>query len=51
MIMTEFYRHQIVKLDDAIRDAESKRDFKRMVELQKEKSEMEYKMKKDGGEF
>lgn len=49
MIITEFYRHQIVKLDDAIRDAESKRDFKRMVELQKEKSEMKERLKKDMG--
>lgn len=49
MIITEFYRHQIVKLDDAIRDAESKRDFKKMVELQKEKSEMKDRLKKDGG--
>lgn len=49
MIITEFYRHQIAKLDDLIKDAESNKDFNEVARRQKEKSKMKDRLKQDWG--
>lgn len=41
MILTEFYRQKIGKIDNEIRDAENNRDYKRMAKLQVERLEAE----------
>ncbi|CAB1242484.1 conserved hypothetical protein [Clostridiaceae bacterium BL-3] len=51
MLMTEFYRQAIAKVENEIRMAELERDFKKVAKLMGEKSRWEDRARKDGVSF
>ncbi|MFL0197783.1 hypothetical protein ACJDU8_19760 [Clostridium sp. WILCCON 0269] len=44
MILTEFYRQKIGRIDNEIKEAENNRDFKRLAKLQAKKVENQKRM-------
>ena len=47
MLMTEFYRQAIAKVENEIRIAELEKDFKKVAKLQAEKSDWEERARKE----
>ncbi|MFU0825905.1 hypothetical protein [Clostridium sp.] len=48
MLMKEFYRQVILKIEKQIKDAESNGDFKNVAALMKEKNEWNKRAEQDG---
>lgn len=47
MLLAEFYRQTIAKIDKQIKDAELSGDFSKVVSLMKEKSEWDKRARED----